>query len=76
MKIDLFYHILPKPSFDRLVDIIPDKRMLECYPLLPTLWNLDTHRAMVDEYNGYQQVLSLANPPLEMLAGRTRPAPA
>ena len=24
---------------------------------------------MVDEYNGYQQVLSLANPPLEMLAG-------
>jgi predicted TIM-barrel fold metal-dependent hydrolase len=51
------------------VDIIPDKRMLDRYPLLPTLWDLYTHRAMVDEYNGYQQVLSLANPPLEMLAG-------
>ena len=37
MKIDLFNHILPKPNFDRMVDIIPDKRMLECYPLLRTL---------------------------------------
>ena len=37
MKIDLFNHILPKPYFDRMVDIIPDKRMLECYPLLRTL---------------------------------------
>ena len=43
MKIDLFNHILPKPYFDRLVDIIPDKRMLDRYPLLPTLWDLDTH---------------------------------
>jgi aminocarboxymuconate-semialdehyde decarboxylase len=68
MKIDLFNHILPKPYFDRLVDIIPDKRMLDRYPLLPTLWDLDSHRAMLDEYDGYQQVLSLANPPLEMLA--------
>ena len=69
MKIDLFNHILPKPYFDRLVDIIPDKRMLERYPKLPTLWDLDAHRAMLDEYDGYRQVLSLANPPLEMLAG-------
>ena len=69
MKIDLFNHVLPKPYFERLVDIVPDKRMLERYPKLPTLWDIDAHRAMLDEYEGYQQVLSLANPPLEMLAG-------
>jgi uncharacterized protein len=69
MKIDLFNHILPKPYFERLIDIIPDKRMLDRYPKIPTLWDLDAHRAMLDEYEGYQQVLSLANPPLEMLAG-------
>jgi predicted TIM-barrel fold metal-dependent hydrolase len=68
MKIDLFNHILPKSYFERLIDIIPDKRMLDRYPKIPTLWDLDTHRAMLDEYDGYQQVLSLANPPLEMLA--------
>jgi aminocarboxymuconate-semialdehyde decarboxylase len=69
MQIDLFNHILPKPYFDRLVDIIPDKRMLDRYPLLPTLWDLDARRAMLNGYDAYQQVLSLANPPLEMLAG-------
>ncbi len=71
MKLDLFNHILPKPYFERLVDIIPDKRMLDRYPKIPTLWDLDAHRAMLEEYadEQYCQVLSLANPPLEMLAG-------
>lgn len=71
MKLDLFNHILPKPYFERLVDIIPDRRMLDRYPKLPTLWDLDAHRAMMEEYadEDYRQVLSLANPPLEMLAG-------
>ena len=69
MKLDVFNHILPKAYFERLVDIIPDRGMLERYPKLPTLWDLDAHLGMMDEFDDYSQVLSLANPPLEMLAG-------
>jgi aminocarboxymuconate-semialdehyde decarboxylase len=71
MKLDVFNHILPKAYFERLVDIIPDRRMLDRYPRLPTLWDLDARLRMMDDYAeaGYCQVLSLANPPLEMLAG-------
>jgi uncharacterized protein len=71
MKLDVFNHILPKAYFERLVDIIPDRRMLDRYPKLPTLWDLDMRLRLMDEYAeaGYAQVLSLANPPLEMLAG-------
>ncbi len=68
MKIDVFNHILPKGYFERLVEIIPDKRMLDLYPRLPTLWDLDARLALLDEYDDYAQVLSLANPPLELLA--------
>ena len=68
MKLDVFNHILPKAYFERLVEIIPDKRMLDFYPRLPTLWDLDARLALLDEYDDYQQVLSLANPPLELLA--------
>jgi len=68
MKLDVFNHILPKAYFERLVEIIPDKRMLDFYPRLPTLWDLDARLALLDEFDDYQQVLSLANPPLELLA--------
>ena len=69
MKLDVFNHILPAAYFERLVDIIPDKRMLERYPKLPTLWDIDAHLEMMDGFGDYQQILSLANPPLEALAG-------
>jgi predicted TIM-barrel fold metal-dependent hydrolase len=71
MKLDVFNHILPKGYFDKLVDIIPDRRMLDRYPHLATLWNLDERLRMMEEYagTGYCQLLSLANPPLELLAG-------
>ena len=69
MKLDVFNHILPAAYFERLVDIIPDRRILERYPKLPTLWDIDAHLKMMDGFGDYQQVLSLANPPLEALAG-------
>ena len=69
MKLDVFNHILPKAYFERLTEIIPDKGMLERYPRLPELWDIDAHLRAMDDFDDYQQILSLANPPLEMLAG-------
>lgn len=67
MRLDVFNHVMPKGYFDKLVEIVPDKRMLEFWPKLPALFDLDAHLRLVDGFEDYQQVLSLANPPLEML---------
>ena len=67
MKLDVFNHILPPAYFDRLKAVIPDKRMLGRYPLLPTLTDVEARFRMMDAFDDYRQVLSLANPPLEAL---------
>ena len=67
MKLDIFNHILPPEYFARLKEIVPDKRMLARYPLLPTLTDVEARFRMMDEFDDYRQVLSLANPPLEAL---------
>ena len=69
MKLDVFNHILPEAYFARLREIIPDKAMLARYPLLPTLHDVEARFRMMDEFDDYRQVLSLANPALEMLGG-------
>lgn len=69
MKLDVFNHILPKAYFERLWEIIPDKRMRERWPRLPALIDVEARLRQMDRFGDYAQILSLANPPLEMLAG-------
>jgi len=61
MKIDVFPHILPKKYFDRLLAVAPpglalQKRMSG----IPVLVDLDLRLAMMDRWDGYVQVLTLA----------------
>jgi uncharacterized protein len=70
MKIDIFNHVLPKKYFDRVTQVTSnlgdlDKRMRS----IPILVDMDARLRMMDEIEGYTQVLSLAAPPLEALAG-------
>lgn len=69
MRLDVFNHIYPPRYFERLKDVIPDKRFLDLWPKLPALHDLDAHLRLMDGFDDYRQVLSLANPPLEMLGG-------
>src|SRR3954454_13425878 len=68
MMIDVFNPFVPKPYLDRLGDLIPGHMVLNAFPRLKTLWDVDARRALLDEFDGLQQVLSLANPPLELIA--------
>jgi aminocarboxymuconate-semialdehyde decarboxylase len=68
MMIDVFNHFVPRPYLDRLGKLIPGHMVLDCFPRLRTLWDIDARRALLDEFEGVQQVLSLANPPLELIA--------
>src|SRR5258708_18620280 len=68
MMIDLFNHFMPKAYHDRIGDLIPDNPAVTAFPRLKTLVDIEARLRLLDEFDGLQQVLSLANPPLELIA--------
>jgi uncharacterized protein len=68
MMIDIFNHFMPKVYLDRLESVIPGHTAVTAFPRLKTLWEVDARLSLLDEFPGLQQVLSLANPPLELIA--------
>ncbi|MDX3911725.1 MAG: amidohydrolase family protein [Sphingobium sp.] len=67
MRLDIFAHYLPEPVFRRFQTILPDNFGLRIFEKLPELWNIDSRLALMAEYADYQQILSLSNPPIELL---------
>jgi aminocarboxymuconate-semialdehyde decarboxylase len=67
MMIDVFNHFMPKAYLDRLGNLIPGHPVLAAFPRLKTLWDVDARRALLDEFGQTQHVLSLANPPPELI---------
>jgi uncharacterized protein len=65
--IDVFTHFMPKAYLDRLANLIPGHAVLTAFPRLKTLWDVDARLKLLDEFDGLQQVLSLANPPIELI---------
>jgi predicted TIM-barrel fold metal-dependent hydrolase len=70
MKIDIFNHVLPKTYFDRLNHVTSnlgdlDRRMRS----IPILVDLDARMRVMDKFDDYAQVICLAAPPIEVLAG-------
>src|SRR5262249_54388015 len=66
--IDVFTHFMPKPYLDRLADLIPGHVVLTAFPRLKTLWDVDARLKLLDQFGDMQQILSLANPPIELIA--------
>jgi uncharacterized protein len=65
--LDIFTHFMPKPFLERLGELIPGHPVLTAFPRIKTLWDVDARIALLDEFDGLQQVLSLANPPIELI---------
>src|SRR5882724_10794806 len=70
MKIDIFPHIMPRRYFDRMLQVAPpgmalQKRMSG----IPVLIDVELRLRIMDRYEGYVQVLTLANPPIEVAGG-------
>jgi len=68
MIIDIFNHFMPKAYFERLGDLIPGHPVLAAFPRLTTLLDVEARLRLLDEFGDMQHVLSLANPPLELIA--------
>src|SRR5215510_7235915 len=58
---------MPATYLDRLKKIAPELPAATAFPRLRTLWDLDARLRLLDQFGDYQQVPSLANPPLELL---------
>src|SRR5262245_15531607 len=61
---------MPRPYFDRMLRVAPpgmalQKRMSG----IPVLVDVELRLRIMDRYDGYVQVLTLANPPIEVAAG-------
>lgn len=67
MIIDIFNHFMPKVYLDRLTQLIPGHVATTAFPRLATLVNVDARLRLLDEFGDFAQVLSLANPPLELV---------
>ena len=68
MIIDIFNHFMPKTYLDRLAPLIPGHVATTAFPRLKTLVDVDARLRLLDEFGDFAQVLSLANPPLELVA--------
>jgi predicted TIM-barrel fold metal-dependent hydrolase len=65
--LDIFCHFMPKSVFERLDKLVPGHVALKAFPTRPSLLDVNARLAMMAEFPGLQQVLSLANPPIEVL---------
>ena len=70
MKIDIFNHFMPTAYLQRLAALIPGHVAVTAFPRLATLCDIDARLRLVERFGDLQNVLSLANPPLELVAGR------
>ncbi len=68
MIIDIFNHFMPKPYLERLSHLIPGHVATTAFPRLKTLVDVDARLRLLEEFGDFAQVLSLANPPLELVA--------
>jgi aminocarboxymuconate-semialdehyde decarboxylase len=65
VKLDAYSHILPQPYFDLLGQIAPDKGAITRWLHIPILWDLEARLEMMEQFPGYQQILTLSSPPVE-----------
>lgn len=65
---------MPAAYFEKLRQLVPDHPAATAFPKLATLWDLDARLKLLDQFGDYSQVLSLANPPLELLGPPERSA--
>ncbi len=65
MKIDIFTHFVPPALTDYLAKTRLGAIATPRWRNIPTLVDLDEHLRMMDEFDDYVQIPSIANPPIE-----------
>jgi hypothetical protein len=69
-KIDIYNHVMPRAVADRIRELAPGKGdMVKRVTSIPMLYDIEARVRMMDQWPGYQQVLTLSSPPIETIAG-------
>lgn len=68
ISLDIFPHIFPKSYFEKMVEIVPNKDAIRRWTNIPVLYDLEKRLRMMDEFEQYQQVLTLSMPAIEYVA--------
>jgi predicted TIM-barrel fold metal-dependent hydrolase len=69
MKIDLFTHFVPPALSEFLLDYELGRMAVPRWRNIPTLVDLDAHFRLMDEFDDYVQIPSIANPAIEAYGG-------
>ena len=69
MKLDAFCHVLPKRYFDRLQQSSSKRaaNLVKRTGAIRSLWDVDERLRVIEPFDDYAQIISLAAPPLEAL---------
>ena len=68
-KLDVFNHIYPRRYVDRMMAVAPAlKDIGKRVRGIPMLMDLDERFRVMDRFDDYQQILSIATPPIEIYA--------
>ncbi|MEX0828467.1 MAG: amidohydrolase family protein, partial [Haliea sp.] len=66
-KVDAFNHIWPAPFYAAIKDVMgPMSDITRRSEAVPMMTDLDVRFRIMDQFDDYQQILSLASPPLEL----------
>lgn len=70
MIIDAYTHIFPRPYFERIMELVPNRDAVKRWAELPSLYDLDIRFTKMDASpDDYRQVLTLSMPGIEFFAG-------
>jgi aminocarboxymuconate-semialdehyde decarboxylase len=69
LKIDVYNHLFPPHFFRKMCEVCCDEQTLKRYRDIPMLVDLDLRFRAMDQFGDYRQIISLASPPIEALAG-------
>lgn len=69
-KIDIYNHVMPRAVADLMQELAPSMTgMVKRVTSIPILHDIEARIRMMETWPGYQQVLTISNPPLEAIAG-------
>jgi len=68
-QLDSYAHIFPQDYFARMTAMARDHGAIKRWLNIPVLHDLDARLRLMERHPTYQQILTLSNPPIEMIAG-------
>ena len=69
-RIDIYNHVSPKAYGDLMAEMVPAATgMLKRIGAIPMMHDMEARSRMMDHWPGYQQVLTIAAPPVETVVG-------